>query len=170
VKLPKSLVTVTPFSKFIALFLFVLFPFAGFYVGMRYQKAADNTVTTSITPIPTVSSQTLITPVVTYSQEAPTLREITPDDNQKTVYVKVGDGILISLGDNDNWNVNVDDPSNILEKSRLMIAEKIGTQGRYSVVKPGTAVISATGTARCAKGQMCPMFAIPFKTTIVATQ
>ncbi|MGH7245422.1 MAG: hypothetical protein ACREGI_00630 [Candidatus Levyibacteriota bacterium] len=38
-KLPKSLITVTPFSKALALFLFILFPFVGFYLGMMYQKS-----------------------------------------------------------------------------------------------------------------------------------
>lgn len=36
--LPKSLTTVTTFSKFLALFLFILLPFAGFYFGIRYQE------------------------------------------------------------------------------------------------------------------------------------
>lgn len=36
--LPKSLTTVTTFSKLIALFLFILLPFAGFFVGIRYQE------------------------------------------------------------------------------------------------------------------------------------
>lgn len=37
-KLPSSLTTVTPFSKFLALFLFILFPLTGFYFGMSYEK------------------------------------------------------------------------------------------------------------------------------------
>lgn len=37
-KLPASLTTVTPLSKFIAMVLFVSLPFIGFYLGMEYQK------------------------------------------------------------------------------------------------------------------------------------
>ena len=37
-KLPESLKTVTPFSKLLALLLFILLLFAGFYLGMQYQK------------------------------------------------------------------------------------------------------------------------------------
>jgi len=37
-KLPKWLATVTPFSKLLAMSLFILFPFIGFYLGMQYQK------------------------------------------------------------------------------------------------------------------------------------
>jgi hypothetical protein len=33
--------TVTPLSKTIALVMFVAFPFAGFYLGIQYQKALD---------------------------------------------------------------------------------------------------------------------------------
>ena len=36
--LPKSLTTVTTFSKLIALFLFILLPFTGLFIGMRYQE------------------------------------------------------------------------------------------------------------------------------------
>ncbi|MEK7573362.1 MAG: PsbP-related protein [Patescibacteria group bacterium] len=35
--LPRSLTTVTTFSKILALFLFILLPFAGFYVGYKYR-------------------------------------------------------------------------------------------------------------------------------------
>jgi hypothetical protein len=38
VKLSKQLTTVTPFSRYLALSLFILFPIIGFYEGMQYQK------------------------------------------------------------------------------------------------------------------------------------
>ncbi len=37
-KLPKQLTTVTPFSKYLAMFLFILLPIVGFYLGIQYQK------------------------------------------------------------------------------------------------------------------------------------
>lgn len=39
--LPKSLTTVTPFSKFIALILFILLPIVTFYLGLRYQNPTE---------------------------------------------------------------------------------------------------------------------------------
>mgnify|MGYP001608901732 CR=1 FL=1 len=36
--LPKSLTTVTPLSKYLAMFLFVALPFVGFYLGMGMKK------------------------------------------------------------------------------------------------------------------------------------
>ncbi len=37
-KLPTWLTTVTPFSKTLAMILFILLPFLGFYLGMKYQQ------------------------------------------------------------------------------------------------------------------------------------
>lgn len=36
--LPTSLTTVTPFSKYLAMFLFILLPFIGFYMGMKFHS------------------------------------------------------------------------------------------------------------------------------------
>lgn len=38
-KLPKTLATVTPFSKILAIALFILLPIVGFYLGVQYQLA-----------------------------------------------------------------------------------------------------------------------------------
>ncbi len=38
-KLPKELTTVTPFSKALAVILFITLPFFGFYLGLLYQKS-----------------------------------------------------------------------------------------------------------------------------------
>jgi len=46
--LHKYLFTVTTFSKFLAMFLFILLPFVGFYLGMKYQQIVPlNTETIS---------------------------------------------------------------------------------------------------------------------------
>lgn len=37
--LPPTLTTVTPFSKLLAMILFILFPLIGFYLGIKYQQA-----------------------------------------------------------------------------------------------------------------------------------
>lgn len=56
-KLPKYLTTVTPLSKTIALILFILLPFLGFYFGRIYQQAIDaanQQVTQVIKPLPNI--------------------------------------------------------------------------------------------------------------------
>lgn len=41
IKLPKELTTITPLSKFLAMGLFILLPFVGFYLGTQYQEMMD---------------------------------------------------------------------------------------------------------------------------------
>jgi hypothetical protein len=59
-KLPQSLTTVTPLSKFLALFLFILFPLVGFKTGMDYENIINPSVqnviqlTPHVTPSPQV--------------------------------------------------------------------------------------------------------------------
>lgn len=40
--LPKSLTTVTPFSKALAMVIFILFPILAFFLGMAYQESVNN--------------------------------------------------------------------------------------------------------------------------------
>lgn len=55
-KLPKWLTTVTPFSKYLAMLLFIILPIAGFYLGMQYQdKITLNKSTTSSIKITSAS-------------------------------------------------------------------------------------------------------------------
>src|SRR5260221_1389123 len=42
-KLPKSLTTVTTFSKTLALIMFILFPILGFFLGIQYQATTTTT-------------------------------------------------------------------------------------------------------------------------------
>ena len=64
-KLPKSFTTVTPFSRLIALILFVLLPFVGFYTGVLYQR--------SITPPQQLITISPVTPINTPLVAAPSL-------------------------------------------------------------------------------------------------
>jgi hypothetical protein len=41
-KLSKKLTTVTPFSKYLAIALFIILPFVGFYLGIKYQEIKYN--------------------------------------------------------------------------------------------------------------------------------
>jgi hypothetical protein len=68
VVLPKSLTTVTRFSKLLALFLFILLPFAGFYLGYRYGYAMGSVQQTAA---PIVTAMPVATPVVS-AQPSPT--------------------------------------------------------------------------------------------------
>lgn len=58
-KLKKELTTITPLSKCLAMIFFILFPFIGFYLGMKYQQMitisnpirGKQTTATSLTPM-----------------------------------------------------------------------------------------------------------------------
>lgn len=51
-KKPRQLLVlnkVTPLSKALAMFLFILFPFLGFLLGMQYQRSLDRATLTEVT-------------------------------------------------------------------------------------------------------------------------
>lgn len=58
IKLPVSLTTITPFSKYLAMVVFISFPILAFFAGMNYQKMIDQmkyqqTDLTTLKPTPT---------------------------------------------------------------------------------------------------------------------
>ncbi len=42
-KLPKYMTTVTPFSKIVALIMYIVLPILGFYLGVQYQQMKEVT-------------------------------------------------------------------------------------------------------------------------------
>ena len=60
-KLHKYLFTVTSFSKFLAMLLFIVLPFVGFYLGMKYQALTNQPINdnTSLDNITSSSSNTV---------------------------------------------------------------------------------------------------------------
>ncbi len=68
----KFLTTVTPFSKFLAMVLFVALPFVSFYFGMIYQKAFTYSCESSLATrneIPTVTPITTLITTITPTKE-----------------------------------------------------------------------------------------------------
>jgi hypothetical protein len=65
-QLPESLTTITPLSKTLALVLFILLPFIGFFLGVRYQQHCQSAYSPPViinqaTPIPTPKQQVYCT-------------------------------------------------------------------------------------------------------------
>lgn len=60
-KLPKELITITKFSKGLAMFLFVALPFIGFLVGMNYQYLLDSVTLNNSQIIPLAKNPLLTT-------------------------------------------------------------------------------------------------------------
>jgi len=90
---------------------------------------------------------------------------ITNADGNKTIEVHKGDRVAVQLGDTQNWSVEFD-PTGILTRVPNILVIR-GEQGVYTATATGTTTLKATGTAICAAGQACPMYAILFQTTIV---
>ncbi|MDE2025423.1 MAG: hypothetical protein KGJ07_02940 [Patescibacteria group bacterium] len=154
--LPKTLTTVTAFSKLLAVFLIFAFILAGAYAGMVYQHMVDSTV-----------FSTYLTGTITHTSDSSHV--ITLQDNGKTVPVHVGDIVTFELGSvTQRWSLSFS--SNILKRVTLGIMQRVGDEGRYLVLREGTVAVNGIGVANCATGTMCPMYALHFTTTLVATK
>ena len=81
-KLPSWLTTVTPFSKALAMIVFIILPFLGFYLGMQYQQKITVSVPEAlevqknITPMPTLIQ---LPSTSTSSASLQTLTEVVQD-------------------------------------------------------------------------------------------
>lgn len=101
--LPKSLTTVTPFSKALAMILFIIFPIIGFYLGTIYQVR-------SITL--NQNQQKQATPVIASQEESVVLNKCSRygiDENKNNLYdsytVRKGD-TLLSVAENQLHDVS----------------------------------------------------------------
>ncbi len=154
-QLPKSLTTVTTFSKVLAVLIIFAFILSGAYVGMVYQRMIDMTIFSSL--------------LATSAKSSTNEKIITLQDNNKTIPVHVGDIVNFSLGSvSQRWNLSFS--SNILKRVPSGPSEKSGQEGKYMVIKNGTVVISGIGISNCPAGEMCPMYAVHFSVTIVASR
>ncbi len=95
-----------------------------------------------------------------------TVAQITQQDDGKTVDVRVGDLVQVSLGDQLDWSLDISDPS-VLSAEPGVNALVRGTQLLARAHRPGTAVIHGQGKPRCAPNQPCPQFLAVFTVTIV---
>ena len=147
-KLPKSLTTVTPFSKTLALVMFIIFPLAGFYIGMQYQKALDVYQSYSLINTGSAKDETTIT--------------VDMSSIGKVQYAHVGNTVIVSLPTNFTWGIDIS-PDGILQSTST------GTH-TYKAMKEGTITIMANGRPQCLRGHLCSMLAIPFKTELIVSK
>ena len=91
--------------------------------------------------------------------------DVTMADNGSTLVLTAGQSFVLKLSASLKWNVSIADPS-IISQAQTFAAIP-GAQGMYVAQRTGQTELSAVGTAICAPGQMCPMFVVLFKLTIV---
>lgn len=147
--LPSSVTNVTLFSRFLVLFLFILLPLAGFYVGINYQQLFDAQATA-------VSSQSVA------SQSAkPTTAAvlfIRASDNNKSFSIPQGTHINFALSNSLHWK--------LVSNNTTVVGSLGKSSSQFTALKKGTAVLSATGTPICKSSAPCPLYAAIFKVTI----
>lgn len=146
--LPKSLTTVTTFSKLFALWLFLFLPFAGFYLGIEYQLSQPNQTdqkyavpskpTSEITH--SFNWKTYTNTLYQFSFEYPNTMDIKEGTDKTSIHVGDFINIYISNSDPENcrgdcWTV-LDTHSTIINK----IAAKLRTvrEGRIGGGTPQT--------------------------------
>jgi hypothetical protein len=130
----------------------------------------------SPSPQPSAEASALPSPLPSSSPELPTPTPLVPASNQpnqltvtrqddrKTITASVGERILVRLGSDFRWRLDMPDPS-ILSPLSATLAE--GSQALFVAVRPATLELLATGTANCLPGSACPLFALPFKVELV---
>jgi hypothetical protein len=70
--------------------------------------------------------------------------KITLDQNHQTIQVKVGQSVLVALGDGD-WTLQVSDPSVLQRVKGVMLVR--GAQGLFDVMQAGQTKVSAQNGA-----------------------
>ncbi|MDO8658096.1 MAG: hypothetical protein Q7K55_05120 [Candidatus Levybacteria bacterium] len=106
-KLPKELTTVTILSKTIALIMFILLPFIGFMLGIRYQEMVDlierqelynNLTSINRTPTPTPEKNSTIDTSTWKTYTEPTLQfQIKYPPNWEYSEIREGNPLHLSL-------------------------------------------------------------------------
>ncbi len=90
---------------------------------------------------------------------------VTMADDGKTIALEVGQRFLLSLAQDYEWTVTIDDPSILSRVVNLAVAK--GSQGVYEAKKAGTTTLRATGVLICAPGQACIQIALEFQARMV---
>ncbi len=73
--------------------------------------------------------------------------DITLQDNGKTITLHVGQTVLLKLGEDYQWDIQITDPSVISRVKNIAVIR--GAQGIYEALKSGTATLTATGDPVC---------------------
>jgi len=151
--LPKSLTTVTTFSKILALVLFITLPIFGFWLGMEYQK-----ITEPVTSPIDISSEPVSTPTPTVDETANwktyrneeygfefeypgdwTLQEISNPDLPYIVHKIILQGISVEIYK--QFSVKKVPEDKIITSEQIMINGIEGTYNRHNADGPYQEVI-----------------------------
>lgn len=129
------------------------------------QKAEDKITGTTIpSQFVSITNSSATTTATTSVPIAAGDKTITQKDNGKTLHIKQGSRVVISLGEMD-WTLNFSTPG-VLNRIKN-IAALLGSQGVYTADTVGTTVLTAEGRPHCEPGEMCAQYIVNVTTTIV---
>ena len=162
----------TWYSKMLAVVFFIgVMPVLSFYIGTQYQGAlydADYVTPSELGNSIANHHPSTATSTDSGNPSQPSQGKIvTQADNMGTVHLSVGQTFLLKLGEM-TWDLSISDPSVISRVKNVMVVR--GAQGIYTGVKPGTTILTATGSPACDPGKACSMLRVAFKVTIVVDQ
>lgn len=128
-------------------------------------------VATSSAPVPPPPAPVVppapTTPAPAAATSTSSSHEIVEASNGQTLHVRVGDRVLLRLGDLE-WSVDFSNPK-ILERVKG-VALVHDAQGLFTVAAAGTTTVVAGGSPRCEAGIPCPQFHVRFEATVVAVK
>jgi predicted secreted protein len=90
---------------------------------------------------------------------------VTMADDGKTIPLAVGQRFLLSLGQDFDWTVTVDDPNIVSRVVNITVVKS--AQGVYEANKVGTTALHATGVIICPPGKVCSQIALAFRVQMV---
>ncbi len=104
---------------------------------------------------------------VTGNEESST-KNITLEDNGKSISLKTGESFLLKLGEDFEWNVEIDNQNVVSRALNIMVIK--GAQGVYDAHAPGHATLTAVGDPPCLHSDPpCKMPSILFTLDIEVT-
>ena len=127
---------------------------------------ATSTSVPTASSVPTeASSPTQTTPTPPDSARA-AVQTITVNDNGRTIALQVGEQFLLNLGDNLDWQWQIDDPAIVSRVPNVLTIR--GSQGLFEARQPGQTTLTARGDPPCRKAQpACAVPSVLFRAQIV---
>jgi hypothetical protein len=102
------------------------------------------------------------------SEEESSTKDITLEDSGKSITLKTGQSFLLKLGEDFEWNVEVDNQDVVSRALNIMVIR--GAQGVYEAHVPGHAILTAVGDPPCLHSEPpCRMHSILFTLDIEVT-
>lgn len=110
-------------------------------------------------PVPTEANSPTQTTSTPPGSARAAIQTITVNDNGRTIALQVGEQFLLNLGDNLDWQWQIDDPTMVSRVPNVLTIR--GSQGMFEARQPGQTTLTARGDPPCRKVQptcMTPSF------------